>query len=857
MLVLGLDEIDEAHASLVGGKAYHLAQLLRAGFPIPHGFCLTTSATQRWDDAAKQTLLAAYRAMGGGAVAVRSSAPGEDGEEASYAGIFCSVLGVESEDELLQSVERCLESLHAPVASRYRASLKSATAPAMAVLVMRMVEARSAGIAYTCAPLEPARRHIHVNTVWGLAEPLASGRVEGDSFIVSRSIKLLQNHLADKPSQLIGSCEQPVPAALRRAPSLTEGEIKQVARLAIKAEKFFHKPQDVEFAFDNKKLWLLQSRPIAVNAEDAEEVEQYLKRERRRLLRKCAALRRSGLMTGSDIVYSNGNIGELLPTPTSMSFGLFRQIFAGRLGSIVSGRQRLGYRFDPEVADNLFERIAGQPYFNLEADAATFGYEAAPPVQHYLDRVAADPALANYPEVNLYCQHYAAPEEAHAFHGAAKNEAMALSVEFRLRLAEHARDFLPRFAAEIEPRLAQYARHEWQAYSAVQTVDAVSGLLRGLRTFACVEFVVAARLGFYFAALVRRRLSRLLGAQGDNLYAPLLSGLEGSLVTQQTLDLELVAHARMEMAEFLAKYGHSARNELEISEPRLLEAPAMLEAMLHDLKHSGRSPADDFLRKQEQRREAEQTLIRILEVCNVAHDERRELLEDLQFAQRFLPLRETIKHYYTARYAEVRQGLLHLERQLDWESNLIFHLYPEELARAVRDPASFERRAGIRRKEWQLAAKAVRLQSLPDVIFASNLHAMNGRGIERESKEHLLHGVSLSPGKARGRARIVDSADLSAEEYGPDDILILRSANLGIAPLLRVVAGMVVEVGGLLAHGACQAREAGVPAVVLAQATHLLADGMPLCLDGSKGTVEILAADEKGITRHVRACETV
>jgi pyruvate,water dikinase len=855
--VLGLGEIDEADAALVGGKAFHLAQLLRAGFPVPAGFCLTTAATEIWNDDARQALLEAYRRMGGGSVAVRSSAPGEDGENASYAGIFCSVLAVDGEAALIAAVERCLASLHAPSARRYRDNLGIAATPAMAVLILRMVDARAAGIAYTCAPLDPARRHIHVNTVWGLAEPLASGRVEGDGFVVSRSGKLLHRNLTDKPFRLTAAGEQAVPEPLRQAASMTDAEAKLVARLAIKAEKFFGKPQDVEFAFDDGQLWLLQSRPIAVSAEDAVEVEQYLRRERRRLARKCAALRRKGVVSGSDIVYSNGNIGELLPTPTTMSFGLFRRIFAGKQGSIVTGRLRLGYCFSPDVAHHLFERIAGQPYFNLELDAATFDYGASPPIQFYLDQVCVNPALANYPEVNLYCQHYATPDEAHAFSEPVAAKAVRLAGVFRAHLAGHARKFLPRFPTEIEPRLAQPATHEWQAYAAPQAVEAVGALMRNLRAFACVEFVVAARLGFYFAALARRRLSRLLGAEGENLYALLLSGLSGSLVTQQTLHLEQVARGEQDMAAFLDMYGHTARNELEIAEPRLAESPAMLESMLHDLKHSGRSPAEDFARKQAQRLEAEQALIESLHARGVGDEDRRELLEDLELAQRFLPLRETIKHYYTARYAEIRRGLLRLERLLGWERDLIFHLYPEELSRAVRDPAGFERRATARKKDWLLAAKAVRQQSLPDVIFASNLQAMTGRAGSPDDGENMLQGTPLSPGRIQGIARIIDPADLESQEFSGNDILVLRSANLGIAPLLRVVAGMVVEVGGLLAHGACQAREAGVPAVVLPQATHLIANGVTLCLDGSLGTVEVVVAEEKRKSSHERACETV
>ena len=433
--------------------------------------------------------------------------------------------------------------------------------------------------------------------------------------------------------------------------------------------------------------------------------------------------------------------------------------------------------------------------------------------------------------------------------------AIAAAAEFRARLVAQADDFLARFGSDIEPRLAQRTRPPWQDCSAAQTVKAIGGLVRELRTFACVEFVVAARLGFYFAALARRRIQRHLGAEGDALYAPLLSGLPGSLVTEQTLCLERVARSELTLQAFLDQYGHAARNELEIAEPRLDEAPAMLDSMLHDLRLSGRSPRDDFTHKLAQRLDAEATLELRLQQAGVPLAAIRELQQDLAIARAFLPLRETIKHHYTARYAEIRRGLLRLERQLGWDDGLIFHLYPEELARTLNQPAAMLQRAQSRCNDWQLAAKAVRQQSLPDVIFASNLAAI-GRACRQGSHERLLQGAPLSPGRVRGVARIVDPAAIGGEEFGSQDILVLRSANLGIAPLLRVVAGMVVEVGGLLAHGACQAREAGIPAVVLADATHLLKDGAILCLDGSLGTVEIVPAEQQK-TGHERCYETV
>ena len=101
----------------------------------------------------------------------------------------------------------------------------------------------------------------------------------------------------------------------------------------------------------------------------------------------------------------------------------------------------------------------------------------------------------------------------------------------------------------------------------------------------------------------------------------------------------------------------------------------------------------------------------------------------------------------------------------------------------------------------------------------------------------------MAPGAAVGVVRILDDSGAlpATTRLAGGEIIVARSANLGLAPLMRMAAGLVVEVGGVLAHAACQARESGIPAVVLACATTCLKDGMTVSLDGDRGIVEIIA----------------
>ena len=110
------------------------------------------------------------------------------------------------------------------------------------------------------------------------------------------------------------------------------------------------------------------------------------------------------------------------------------------------------------------------------------------------------------------------------------------------------------------------------------------------------------------------------------------------------------------------------------------------------------------------------------------------------------------------------------------------------------------------------------------------------------SRSTHLKGVAVAPGSAAGTVRLLDGPggeDWSCRELHGGEIIVARSANLGLSPLLRIAAGLVVEAGGVLAHAACQARESGIPAVVLPGATRTLREGMKVSIDGATGVIEV------------------
>ncbi len=234
-LIRDLADIGVDDAALVGGKAYPLAILMRRGFTVPRGFCVTTEAFRlaggcedreiRLPKLLRELIVAAWRRTGIAAAAVRSSATEEDGRNASWAGIFPTALPVEDEQALLAAVERCFRAVHDPETKLYRSLAANGVRPAMAVLVQELVDAEAAGMVFTSNPVNGARDEIVINAVPGLGHPLAAGTVTGDTFVVGRDGTIKTQTVAVKPFRITRHGEIPVPPERWELPAVADNAV--------------------------------------------------------------------------------------------------------------------------------------------------------------------------------------------------------------------------------------------------------------------------------------------------------------------------------------------------------------------------------------------------------------------------------------------------------------------------------------------------------------------------------------------------------------------------------------------------------------------------------------------------------
>lgn len=311
-----LDELRSIDAAQFGGKSAALGELLGAGIPVPGGFAISVDAFAALLDetpavrAAIATAdpatvadavadaplpaglreeihdrYAALTSAGDDAppVAVRSSARGEDGEEATFAGQQETLLWVRGVDAVCAAVRACWASLHSAPAIAYRARMAADDdAPVMGVTVQRMVDATVSGVLFTCNPISGDPSMVAVNASWGLGLGVVGGEVTPDDFLVSKVTReVVRRTIADKHVEHVpvraaggGTVVREVDAARRTIPCLDDAQLAELAAIARRIERHFAVHQDVEWALDGDgALLVLQSRPVTAVAKTAPTAE--------------------------------------------------------------------------------------------------------------------------------------------------------------------------------------------------------------------------------------------------------------------------------------------------------------------------------------------------------------------------------------------------------------------------------------------------------------------------------------------------------------------------------------------------------------------------------------------------------
>jgi pyruvate, water dikinase len=324
-----LDELRAADEGRFGGKSTSLGELMAAEIPVPPGFAIATSAFHAFlagggleariaeaiagvkpddvgtvqaaaaaireavgateiPDGVRSGIAAAYAQLGRSvgeaapAVAVRSSAVGEDSGEATFAGQQETYLWVRGADGVCSAVRDCWASTFSAPAMSYRARMAADRQPEMGVTVQLMVDAAVSGVMFTCNPVSGDPSVVAVNASWGLGLGVVGGEVTPDEYLVSKVTgEVVRRNVAAKhieyradPSGRGTVCVD-VAAERRSEPALDDDGLAKLVDVARRVQKYFGSHQDVEWALaQDGALYVVQSRPVTATGAAAKEAEK-------------------------------------------------------------------------------------------------------------------------------------------------------------------------------------------------------------------------------------------------------------------------------------------------------------------------------------------------------------------------------------------------------------------------------------------------------------------------------------------------------------------------------------------------------------------------------------------------------
>ena len=780
-----LADITDASA---GGKAYGLARLLAMGLPVPPAFVLRNACADAFPDMLDQ----AYRDLGKEAVAVRSSALGEDGTDASFAGQYDTVLNVRGPEALREAIQRCVASVSNERARSYLQDQTGSDIATMNVVVQAMVNARAAGVVFTADPVSARRDLLVIDAVAGLGEALVSGEATPDHYGVHTSGSIVRRQLT------------------AAEPLLSDGEILLIAKGARAAAAHEGQPLDLEWAIDQDgTLYWLQARPITTLPEDLNEFDTVLPRP--------------------DDVLTISNVSEMMPgavcpltgsfTGWGIDYGLqHMQVAVGARPDIQKDWQITAWAYG-----HLLLNLSG----NVVMSSAVLGSTVEQTGQALCGRII--PELKPFPpqpflrrvintgKLLAYCLRAPAVverfgEELNVFviHNETDSKAMWREIEKKSAFFDHA------MAVHIQS-------------------SALSGFLCTI-----VENMVSSKSNNSTSEEQGEAIRLLAGATGvesavmleklDSLIDRVVEHPSAQLAFQQATVDDALLWLRNEpalapiFATFLSDNGHRGYRELCMRDPAWRDDPSPLIQSMQASVHArfvtgGRKPL----------------LSANIDFSSLS----RGLRWVLPKAHNAIRRREHTKSQLVEVAHRFKSGFRHLGKLLQEEgmlpdADLVNFFSVKELPGFVLRPDSAAVDRAIARREALIYQQQFEFPEisvgLPQPMEARASTMTDG----------VLQGRPASRGIVEGIARVaITLAD--AAKLQPGEILITPITDIGWTPYFSLIGGLVTDLGSSVSHGAVIAREYGLPCIVNSrEGTRFFNTGDRIRLDGDKGTVERL-----------------
>jgi rifampicin phosphotransferase len=815
-------------------------------------------------------ILAGYAELGEGPVAVRSSGTAEDLEGTSFAGLHDTYLDIRGAEELIDAVRRCWASLWSARATSYRHDNDfDQTAAQLAVVVQTMVAAESAGVMFTANPVTGAVNETIINASWGLGEAVVSGLVTPDEYALDREDKHVKRlAIGEKALQIVrdpersGTLEQPVPEEKRAAATLSDAEAAKLAALGGRVTDYYEGfPQDMEWAYAEGEFYLLQARPVTgvelswdedleyfhTGGEEDPDHEEFVYSRAWSDDFSIAAITPIYYTTRSKEWSDNYYLAQMLwghesaAAMRSWKYHKGEAYYCSNMEANWVPKILPKYLRDPGGLNKI------PPSWWDEVKAAPFSWTEYMRVFARIQFI--DGRSGPYRYVDAFQERVAREEEANGVSDSelAKmtDEAFMRYLDWRLDLWRDAdRDQWASFFLYAPFAMGTMANFLVRWYDG-DIAQAFAELLSGLPqpSITLIENHEIWELG--------QRI------KGSPELRRLLDEKQGAAFFEALGDSEEGRAFLADYEPWKAKRGHRGAADRDFILPRRADDPTIdynsfvalmagdeTDPLAKEAEHrETRKRREDDVYDQIRRGPFGALKLEAFKLLQgwslgfMAHrDNEREYLDRLAYAQRrcFLEIGRRLEE--RGRIAEQRDvfylGLREAYELLDTDRR----------ERLMRAKIEGRKRNFLRRQAIDVV--------LPPYIGTDGGPALPGEQIgmlsltdsSEEDGKTVLPGAGTSGGKVTGRARVIKNMeDIGQLEKG--DILICHATDPGWTPVFLVIGGLVMQTGGVLAHGSCLSREYGLPAVVLPEAMSRIEDGATVTLDGDLGRVEVHDAD--------------
>ncbi len=785
-------------------------------------------------------------------VSVRSSALNEDSETLSFAGQYSTFLNIKTKGELPNYILKCIASQFEERNIVYKKMAgQKVTFQDMAVIIQKMVKSQKSGVIFTVDPVIGDTNKIIINANFGQGEGIVSDRVKSDMYSYDRRTKKMKTNIVLKDNMIDlanegGTVERKVSKKLIELPVLNKKESEDLIDSAEKIEKFFGVPQDIEFAIEKDKTFILQARPVTTK----------IKKKKH------------------ELVWDNSNIVESFSGPTTpLTFS-----FANEAYTIIYKLMCLHLGVSPKTIEenkmiytNMIGFINNRIYYSLNSWFTALSFLPAYKYnKEFMEKMMG--VKEQFSEMLIKKE-----RKSNALLG--KISFLKLAVSIFTKYVTHGRN-IEKFKKTYERAMKEFETDINKCRNSKDAID-VYIKLKNILLEKWITPVINDTFAMVFYGLLSKFLKKISADDSEKLQNNLLTG-EGNMesvdVTVMLYDIaesikrnkkaiDLINHLspeefirrieeeqfneiREKFYQYIDKFGSRCVNELKLETPNLRDKPEQIVPLIKNYVNENDFNTElIFQRERDIRTKAENKVKNTLQKYYFLKRFFMKIIFKylLRNTRYFIKNRENMRLIRTNVFGIVKVifkkiGDEFSARGVIEDKKDIFFLTVNEIVSYIYGTSvtkNLKKLINLRKEEYEKNTR----RELPERFYTEFIPYADIPGVSSE-KAGKISGIGCSPGHIKGTVEIVKTPYI---EEVKGDILVAERTDPGWLPVFPLYKGIILERGSVLSHSAIVARELGIPVIVgVRGVTSNLKNGDLIDMDGGTGSINILTRRKSG-----------